>query len=134
MLTGMVFGRRSAGGNGSATATSDLLLSRISEHRGRESMTVRIHSDVMKRLRWIVGDYIVLKPDDEGQKWVVERVSGPKQQGLKITTASGKASQHGRVSFTVDGDVLNQVFPGGETSFTATMCDSSGNQAVFLRD
>jgi hypothetical protein len=97
-------------------------------------MTARIHSDVMKRLRWIVGDYIVLKPDDEGQKWVLERVNGPKQQGLKITTASGKASQHGRVSFTVDGDVLDQVFVGGETSFTATMCDSSGNQAVFLRD
>ena len=134
MLTGMVFGRRSAGGNGSATASSDLLLSRIAEQKGRASMTVRIHSDVMRRLRWIVGDYIVLKLEDDGQKWVIQRVSGPKQQGLKITTASGKASQHGRVSFTVDESVLNEVFPDGDTSFTATMCDSSGNEAIFLRD
>jgi hypothetical protein len=134
MLTGMVFGRRSAGGANAATATSDLLVSRISEHRGRESMTVRLHSDVMRRLRWIVGDYIILKPEDDGQKWVIQRVSGPKQQGLKITTASGKNSQHGRVSFTVDGRVLDEVFSSGEASFTATMCDSSGNEAVFLRD
>lgn len=133
MLTGMVFGRRSGGGNNAATANSDLLLSRISENRGRESMTVRIHSDVMKRLRWIVGDYIVLRPEDDGQKWVIERVSGPKQHGLKITSASGKASRHGRVSFTVDAEVLNEVFNGGETSFTATLCDSNGNEAVFLR-
>jgi len=97
-------------------------------------MTVRIHADIMRRLRWIVGDYIVLKPEDEGQKWVLERVSGPKQHGLKITTASGKASQHGRVSFTVDESVLDEVFSDGEASFTATMCDSSGNEAVFLRD
>ena len=134
MLTGMVFGRRSAGGNGSSTASSDLLVSRIAEQKGRASMTVRIHSDVMRRLRWIVGDYIVLKLEDDGQKWVIQRVSGPKQQGLKITTASGKASQHGRVSFTVDESVLNEVFPDGDTSFTATMCDSSGNEAIFLRD
>jgi hypothetical protein len=82
----------------------------------------------------MVGDYIVLKPEDDGQKWVIQRVGGPKQQGLKITTASGKSQQHGRVSFTVDEGVLNEVFADGETSFTATMCDSSGNEAVFLRD
>jgi hypothetical protein len=134
MLTGIVFGRRSPGGNGGATADSDLLISRISEHRGRESMTIRIHADVMRRLRWIIGDYIVLKPGDDGQKWVVERVNGPKNQGLKITTASGKSSQHGRVSFTVDSEVLDEVFSGDSTSFTATLCDSSGNEAVFLRD
>jgi len=134
MLSGIVFGRRAPGGNGGATANSDLLISRISENRGRESMTVRIHGDVMRRLRWIVGDYIVLKPEDDGQKWVLERVGGPKQHGLKITSASGKSSQHGRVSFTVDGDVLNQVFADESTSFTATLCESNGNEAVFLRD
>lgn len=133
MLTGLVFGRRSPGGNGATSANSDLLISRIAENKGRESMTVRLHCDVMRRLRWIVGDYVVLKPEDDGTKWIIERVSGPKHKGLKITTASGKASQHGRVSFTVDGDVLDEVF-GNETSFTATLCDSNGNQAVFLKD
>jgi hypothetical protein len=29
---------------------------------------------------------------------------------------------------------LDEVFSSGEASFTATMCDSSGNEAVFLRD
>lgn len=134
MLTGLVFGRRGPGGNGAMSATSDLLVSRIAEHRGRESMTIRLHADVMRRLRWIVGDYVILKPEDDGEKWVIERVSGPKHQGLKITTASGKSSQHGRVSFTVDADVLDKVFPNGHTSFTATLCDSSGNEAVFLKD
>jgi hypothetical protein len=134
MLTGLVLGRRSPGGNGAVSRTSDLLVSRIAEHKGRESMTIRLHADAMRRLRWIVGDYVVLKPEDDGQKWVIERVSGPKHKGLKITTASGKSSPHGRVSFTVDADVLNEVFPNGDTSFTATLCDSSGNQAVFLKD
>lgn len=134
MLNGIVFGRRSPGGSGGATANSDLLITRVSENKGRESMTIRIHADVMRRLRWIVGDYIVLKPEDDGQKWVVERVSGPKQQGLKITTASGKSSQHGRVNFTVDCNVLDEVFTDNSTCFTATLCDSNGNEAVFLRD
>lgn len=134
MLTGIVFGRRAAGGKGSVTANSDLLVSRVAENKGRESMTIRLHSDVMRRLRWIVGDYVILRPEDDGQKWIIERVSGAKHGGLKITSASGKSSQHGRVSFTVDADVLNEVFPGEETSFTATLCDSGGNEAVFLRD
>jgi hypothetical protein len=134
MLTGMVFGRRTPGGNGGVTANSDILVSRIAEHKGRESMTVRIHADVMRRLRWIVGDYVLLRPEDDGKKWVVERVSGPKHGGLKITSASGKSSQHGRVSFTVDTEVLDEVFSGGESSFTATLCESSGNEAVFARD
>ena len=97
-------------------------------------MTLRMHADVMKRLRWIIGDYVLLKPDDDGKTWVVERVSGPKNGGLKITTASGKSSQHGRVSFTVDAEVLNEIFSNGETSFTATLCDSNGNAATFVRD
>lgn len=134
MLTGMVFGRRAAGGKGSITANSDLLLSRASEKKGRETMSIRLHEEVMRRLRWIIGDYVILRPEDDGQKWIIERVSGPKDGGLKITTASGKSSNHGRVSFTVDIEVLNEVFPGGETSFTATLCDTSGNEAVFLRD
>lgn len=134
MLTGMIFGRRAAGGKGSATANSDLLVTRIAETKGRESMTIRLNGDVMRRLRWMIGDYVLLKTEEDGDKWVVERVSGPKNGGLKITRSSGKGSPHGRVSFTVDSAVLDEVFKDGDTSFTATMCDSSGNEAVFLRD
>jgi hypothetical protein len=133
MITGVVFGRRATGGRGSVSATSDLLVTRIRDEKKGESMHVRIHGDAMKRQRWIVGDYIVFVPgDEECKSMTIERVVDAKL-GIKITTASGKGSSHGRASFTLDSKVLDQIFLG-ENSFTATLCDGSGNKAVFLRD
>lgn len=136
MLDGIVIGRRSAGGKGSATAESDLLATRISETKKSqaksESMHVRINADAMKRLRWIQGDYIRLRPDKDAEKWLIERVSDPKA-GIKIVAATGKGSAHGRASFTVPTAVLDEIFRS-DKSFTATLCDSNANTAVFLRD
>ncbi|NBW15389.1 MAG: hypothetical protein EBR82_46075 [Caulobacteraceae bacterium] len=134
MLTGIVFGRRKPGGNGGVHASVDLFMSRVMERQGRECLSMRLHGDVMRRLRWMMGDYVRLRPEDDGQKWVVERVSGPKQGGMKITSASGKSYGHGNVRFTVDAEVLNEVFRDHGSSFTATMCDSNGNEATFLVD
>jgi hypothetical protein len=134
MITGIVFGRRKPGGHGGIHANSDLLVSRVNEREGRECLSIRLHGDVMRRLRWIYGDYVVLRPEDDGQKWIVERVGGPKQGGMKLTAASGKSSNHANVRFTVEQDVLDEVFGSEDTSFTCTLCDSNGSQAVFLKD
>lgn len=133
-MKGLVFGRRSPGGHGGATANSDCLFSRVADKVNREALTVRIHADVMRKLRWMVGDYVVLRPDEDFEKWSLERVNGPKQGGIKLTTASGKSSAHGRASFTIEGDVLDLIFGKENRSFTATLCDQTGNEAVFVRE
>lgn len=86
MLAGLDFGRCKRSGHTCSTAACDALFSRVRETGDRESLSIRLHEDVMRRLRWMLGDYVRLKPkDDSGNTWVVYRVAGPKDGGLKLT-------------------------------------------------
>lgn len=131
MLDGLVFCRKKPGGNGGAAANSDALFSRVQDNKTAESLSLRINKDVMRRLRWMIDDYVVLSVYDNGQRWVVKRVPGPKQMGMKI---SGKDGGHGTVRFTADAEALDLIFAGDNRSFTATLCDNDGEAAVFLKD
>jgi hypothetical protein len=134
MLNGLVFGRSKRGGHSTPTASCDALFSRVKENNDRESLSIRIHQDVMRRLRWMLGDYVMLRPEDNGQKWVVYRVPGPKEGGLKLSRSGEKSSQHATVRFSVEKDVLEEIFKTDDRYFTATLCDSQGNEAIFLPD
>ena len=116
------------------TASCDALFSRVREGTDRESLSIRIHQDVMRRLRWMLGDYVKLRPEDDGQRWVIYRVPSAKEGGLKLSRSGEKSSNHATVRFAVDKKVLDYIFKTDDRFFTATMCDSKGNEAVFLPD
>lgn len=135
MLEGLVFGRCKRGGYTTATGACDALFSRVRETKNRESLSVRLHEDVLRRLRWMLGDYVMLKPgDNDGKQWIVCRVAGPKEGGMKLSRSGDKAANSATVRFTIDSSVLDHIFKDGERYFTATLCDSTGTEAVFLAD
>jgi len=135
MLSGLDFGRCKRSGHTCSTASCDALFSRVRETGDRESLSIRLHEDVMRRLRWMLGDYVRLKPkDDSGDTWVVYRVAGPKEGGLKLSRSGEKTSNHATARFTVDKSVLEHIFKTEDRFFTATMYESEGNDAVFVRD
>ena len=82
----------------------------------------------------MIGDYVILKAEDDGQKWIMERVPGPKQGGMKLSRSGDKSTASGTVRFCVPQEILDEIFKDKDRSFTATLCDSDGNQAVFLVD
>ena len=132
--SGIEFGRQAQGGRSGQTANSDLLVTRVAS-KGKskaEGMTFRFHIEVMQRLRWMIGDYIKVIPEDGAEKWTIQRVTPDK--GIKISPASGKGCRHGRAAFTVLGSLLDEIFKDGRDSFTATLCDDQGGKAVFIRD
>ncbi len=133
MLNGVVFGRRDRGGSTQLSSGRDMLMSRICDtRRQRDSMSIRILASVMRRVGWMVGDRVVLRPEENGDKWIVERVT---EGGCKLAASGGgSVGKHGRANFTVSPEVLDLVFRGGEKSFVATLISCSGNQAVFARD
>jgi hypothetical protein len=135
MLEGLVFGRCKRGGYATATSACDALFSRVRESTNREALSVRLHGDVLRRLRWMLGDYVTLKAGDkDGKQWIVCRVAGPKDGGMKLSRSGDKTSHSATTRFAVDAAVLNQIFKEGERYFTATLCDSTGTDAVFLAD
>lgn len=135
MLDGMVFGRCKRGGYTTATGSADALFSRVREAKNRESLSLRLHEDVLRRLRWMLGDFVQLKPvGDEGKQWIVCRVPGPKDGGMKLSRSGDKASNSATVRFSIDTKVLDHIFKNGDRFFTATLCDSTGTEAVFLAD
>jgi hypothetical protein len=133
MLDGVVFCRRTAGGRGSASSHSEVLFSRVKDSKSRDSLSVRFNGDVMKKLRWMVGDYVVAYPKDEGARWVFERVQGPQQGGIRICSGSS-TSGSGVCRFTHENDVLDVLFRDGNKQFAGTLCDSQGNKAIVLVD
>lgn len=135
MLEGMVFGRCKRGAYTTATGSADALFSRVKETNKRESLSVRLHEDVLRRLRWMLGDFVQLKPvGNDGKQWIVCRVAGPKDGGMKLSRSGDKAANSATVRFSISTEVLNHIFKNGERYFTATLCDSTGTEAVFLAD
>jgi hypothetical protein len=142
-LSEMDFGRVGPGGGLRDTATAEALFSRVREGGKsqkalrREALSVRLHEDVLDKLRWMVGDYIRVKPmDDDGTQWKIYRVSGPTEGGIRLTRSGDKESRSrsGTSRFTMPTPVLDAIFKNGSKHFTASMVDSNRTEAIFLAD
>ena len=133
MLNGVVFGSCDKRHATYSSASKDMLMSRIRDtKRARDSMAVRLRSSVMQRLGWMVGDRVVLRPEENGDKWIVERVT---VGGCRLAcSGGGRRGKNGRATFTASHELLDLVFRNGEKSFVANLIACSGNQAVFSRD
>jgi hypothetical protein len=82
----------------------------------------------------MLGDYVKLRPEDDGQRWVIYRVPSAKDGGLRLSRSGEKTSNHATARFSVDKKILDYIFKTDDRFFTATLCDSEGNEAVFLPD
>lgn len=136
MLSTLVFGRKRNRGSQGPQADGDLFVSRVKQgsKSGREDLSVRVHADVMKRLRWIAGDYVQLRfGDDQATQIVLQRVEGAKQGGMRLCASTGKSSAHATVRFSADKGVLDEIFKDG-MSFLASFYEAEGTAATFIRD
>lgn len=135
MLTEIVFGRKTTRERG-AIADGDLLVSRVKEGGKdiRHALSVRVHSDVMKKLRWIIGDFVTLRFGDEAATQIIlNRVDGPKQFGLRLCGDPKKGGGHGTIRFSATEEQLDHIF-GETTSFPASLYEHKGTACTFLRD
>lgn len=136
MLSGLVFGRKRHRGACGPKADGDLFVSRVKQgsKSGREDLSVRVHGDVMKRLRWIPGDYVMLRfADDQATQIVLQRVEGAKNGGMRLGASTAKASAHATVRFSADQAVLDAIFKD-DMSFVASFYEAEGTAATFIRD
>ena len=136
MLTAVVFGRKKQRGSKGPYADGDLFVSRVKEggKSDREALSVRVHGNVMKRLRWIIGDFVTLRFGDESATQIIlERVDGPKQSGMRLCANTSKTHAHGTVRFAADKAILDAIF-GEVSSFPASFYEANGTSCVFLRD
>jgi hypothetical protein len=124
------FGRQSTSGR-AACAVGDVYISRVRESSQRESLSVRINANTMKRLGWIIGDYVKVH-QDHNDNWIIERVSDP-SAGLKLSAGNGSAG-HAYVRFTTPEETLNQVFNGSGSSINAGLVEFKGSVAVFSKN
>ena len=138
MLSGVVFGRKKRRGSKGPHAEGDLFVSRVREggKSDRQALSLRLHRDVMKKLRWTVGDFVILRfGDDSATEIILDRVDGPEHLGMRLCGDDSKAHAHGTVRFAMETDTLNAIFAPGMTSFLASFCEVRRTVcAVFVRD
>lgn len=124
----MVFGRKKSSSRGVRSALGDLLVS-CGQKNSRAALAVRIHGDVLARLNWLLGDSVMVRRN--GRTWTVQRVGA--SEGVRLARQNQSRTGHGTARFTVDAQTLEDLFPGGQ-SFTASLIEFSGNEAVFVQD
>ena len=136
MLTSVLFGRKRDRGSQGPWADGDLLVSRVKEggKSDREALSVRVHQDVMKRLRWIIGDYVTLRfADESATQIILDRVDGPGNFGMRLCGDKKKSNVHGTVRFAADKSLLNAIFRQ-QQSFQASFYEAVGTSCTFVRD
>lgn len=95
---------------------------------GRHSIGIRVRNSVMKRLRWMIGDKVVAKFDDERKTWTVERVTDGTGNAL---SSQGHNEGHGTVRFACDSLVADRCGLTNGGGYDCRMISSDEKRAVF---
>mgnify|MGYP003338722832 FL=1 len=105
--------RRDTGGG--RTSKADCMISRYAAKGGHRLPCVgfRFTLDMVKRLGWMIGDYIAcdFENKDGTGVWTVTRVAGPKQGGIALSR-NNKANTCA-AKFTLEECVIDMLFPKG---------------------
>jgi hypothetical protein len=124
--------RKSNGGR-STGSQSDLRVYATREtpsKRGavRYSIGLRVSESTMKRLRWLVGDYVSADFDDEAKTWTVRRVADKKGNAL---SGQGKGGKSATVRFAVEQSQLAIFGLDVGEGYDSQLIDDDGDCAVF---
>ncbi|MEY3203922.1 MAG: hypothetical protein RLZZ21_253 [Planctomycetota bacterium] len=123
--------RKSKGGR-VACAQSDLRVyftRETSKTRPRFSVGLRVSEQVMKRLRWIVGDHVSAAYDNEAKTWSIRRVADRKGNAL---SGQGKKGGSGTVRFAVDESQMEAFGIEVGDGYDAELVSDDGDLAVFM--
>ena len=124
--------RKTRGGHARG-AKSDLRVYATRENskkRGRWSLGIRVSEATMKRLRWILGDFVAASFNDETQSWTLCRVSDRTGNAL---SGQGKKTGSGTVRFAIDESHLGPFGLDSGEGYDCVLVSSDTEAAVFTR-
>lgn len=114
---------------------SALMIARV-EGKGnnRDGIRLSINRNVLKDLRWMNGDRLVVRYDDKADAWFIERVpSAGAGDGYKLVISeAGGANASGYVRVSVDRAFLDSIVPEASPQKSYDFLESTGNVASFV--
>jgi hypothetical protein len=114
---------------------SGLIVSRVETQEGhRDGIRLSIHHTVLKELRWLDGDRLIVQYDDKADAWFVNRVpSGGAADGYKmVVPKKGGANASGSIRVGVDRAALDAILPASQPTKRYDFLESNGNVATFV--
>lgn len=96
--------------------------------KGRSSVGIRVSEPAMKRLRWLVGDFVTASFDDASFTWTIRRVAD--ERGNRLS-GQGKKDGCGTVRFAVDESDLPSLSLSLGSGYDCVLVSCDGESAVF---
>jgi hypothetical protein len=114
---------------------SGLIVTRVETKEGhRDGIRLSIHHAVLKELRWIDGDRLIVQYDDKDDAWFVHRVpSGGASDGYKmIVPPKGGKNASGTIRIGCERESLDAILPAANPSKRYEFLEANGNVATFV--
>lgn len=126
-----VFKRKQSRTTSSRFAGGDLLFSKQKAGSGM-SISIRLSSECMDKLRLRQDDRVLVEFDKHDQTGVWKLIRTDSEEGLTVSIK--KNSRLGYMKWSADESVLGVVFPNGVSAYTATLESFKADTATFLAD
>jgi hypothetical protein len=101
------------------TAGSDVLVSKVKQN-GSHGLTVRLSAEVMRRMRWRVGDYVILDFRVANSKGWLTVCRDGSDDALAIRDG-GRKSGIGLIRATPSDECLAAMFPNCQSQYTGLL-------------
>ena len=123
--------RKSRGGRAHGRK-SDVRVYCTREKRKKPTVAIgiRLNETVMRRLRWIVGDFVRASFDDSSMTWTLRRVAD--KTGNRLS-GQGRGDGAGTVRFSVDGEDLTAFGLDGDEGYDCSLVASDSESATFRK-
>jgi len=96
------------------------------------SISIRLSSECMDKLRLRQDDRVLVEFDKHDQTGVWKLIRTDSEEGLTVSIK--KNSRLGYMKWSADESVLGVVFPNGASAYTATLESFKADTATFLAD
>jgi hypothetical protein len=131
MVESMTFAAQKKGG-GAHCLGGDIYVSCNSAGSVKESLSIRFSEDTLDRLRWRIGDRVILHVDKEGDlaSWTITRSTDDDDNSLKIS-GRGQDQGTGTVRRRVSHAEADFVFGEHRTGYQCRLLRGDSRQAIF---
>lgn len=134
MVESMTFAAQKKGW-GAHCLGGDIYVSCNSAGSEKQSLCIRFSEQTLDKLRWRIGDRVILHLDKEGDSatWTITRASDDDTNGLKI---SGNGRDHGigSVRRRLSDEQADFVFGPSKAGYQCRMIRGDGRQALFNQE
>ncbi len=131
MVESMTFTAQKKGG-GAHCLGGDIYVSCNSAGSDRESLCIRFSQETLDRLRWRIGDRVILHLDKEGERasWTITRSTDDDDRSLKIS-GNGRDQGTGSVRRRVSPGEAEFVFGESRGGYQCMLLRGDSRQAIF---